>query len=340
MAGVFISYSHADQAIAQRVMLALRALGVDVWWDAAMSSVDRLEALKQQADGLVAVVALWTPNSVNSDVVWDEAGFGQKHKRLVGLLHGVDEPPFVFGSIEGISLDGWTGRAPHSGWCRLLETLDAHQAAEGTAAPGALIAAFEADSVDAQARETVFRQAEADPDSARHATMKPAFDDWLRSRGALPDGESATTIAEVEPARPLSLFIPADKLPFAGLEATNRSEVTVPAAPAPALAPAPPGAAAAADTAALDAMTRAVEQALAAAGPDGRPLGRLLRSPLRPPLPASAPPTAAPEAAPVTRPGPADTKPTGPSNLPMLAAAIVIALVIAALTWFVAIRNA
>jgi len=333
MAGVFISYSHADQAIAQRVMLALRALGVDVWWDAAMSSVDRLEALKQQADGLVAVVALWTPNSVNSDVVWDEAGFGQKHKRLVGLLHGVDEPPFVFGSVEGISLDGWTGRAPHSGWCRLIETLDAHQAAEGTAAPGALIAAFEADSVDAQARETVFRQAEADPDSARHATMKPAFDDWLRSRGALPDGESATTIAEVEPARPLSLFIPADKLPFAGLEATNRSEVTVPAAPAPA----PADVSAAIDTAALDEMTRAVERALAM-GPDGRPLGRLVRSPLRPPLPAPTPPAAAPD--PATSPVPADAKPAGQSKLPVLAAAIIIALVIAALVWFVATRTA
>jgi len=333
MAGVFISYSHADQAIAQRVMLALRALDVDVWWDAAMSSVDRLEALKQQADGLVAVVALWTPNSVNSDVVWDEAGFGQKHRRLVGLLHGVDEPPFVFGSVEGIGLDGWTGRAPHAGWCRLIETLDAYQAAEGKAAPGTLIATFEADSVDAQARETVFRQAEADPDSARHATMKPGFDDWLRSRGALPDGESATTIAEVEPARPLSLFIPADKLPFAGLDATNRSEVTVPAAPAPAT----PAAAAAADTAALDEMTRAVEQALAA-GPDGRPLGRLLRSPLRPPLPAPTPPAAAP--GPATSPVPADAKPAGRSKLPMLSAAIVIALVIAALIWFVTTRSA
>lgn len=321
MAGVFISYSQADAAMAQRVMLGLRALGVDVWWDDAMSSVDRYEALMQQADGLVAVVALWTPSSINSDVVWDEAGFGQKRGRLVNLLHGADEPPFMFGSVEPIRLDGWTAREAHAGWRQLIETLDAQQAAVGRAAPGALLAAL-VDETDERER----RQAEVEArpgDDAR----KAGFDDWLRARGAAIGDTAVADAAPSEPARPLSLFIPAAKLPLAGLDAALAQPTPVPASP-PAAADS-----AATGEAALDALSAAVERALAA-GPDGHPLGRVLRSPLRPPVPA---PVAA--AVPDTPPSaPAAPPRAATSHVPLLSALAVIAVVILAGVYFILMR--
>lgn len=292
MAGVFISYSHADQAVAERIMLALKAIGADVWWDSDVTSADRLEALKRQAGELAAVAALWTPNSINSDVVWDEAGVAQKHSRLINLLLGADEPPFMFGAGDRVELNGWTGRSVHAGWRGLVETLDA-----ATGAGGALITALDTETATREKQEAALAAATTDDDGGvHHAVLKAAFDDWLSARGALADEAIADiherTTAPAEPVRPLSLFIPADKLPFGGLEAAEAP--TAPALPLPPPAPPP----VAAPSATLDALTAAVERALAA-GPDGRRLAHVLRSPLRPPLvePAPPPPATAPAAA-------------------------------------------
>lgn len=191
MAGISISCARGDEAVAARVGRGLTALGIP---SAA------------QGEPPAAVLALWTPASINSDLVWDEAGAGQKRGVLVNLLWGVTEPPFLFGAGEGIALDGWRGGGePHAGWQRLLEALEAL----GVAAPGALTQALLADEAEARTREAAVA-AETDP--VRHAALRVELDAWAVARGAAGDTEDEAPSAAAAPARSLSLFIPAEKL--------------------------------------------------------------------------------------------------------------------------------
>ena len=66
MSGVFLSYSRADRALALRVLGALRAVGVEVWWDEDMPGVDWQEELERQISDLACIVVLWTAASTNS----------------------------------------------------------------------------------------------------------------------------------------------------------------------------------------------------------------------------------------------------------------------------------
>jgi len=93
-------------------------VGIDVWWDEDMPGVDWQEELERQISSLAAVVVLWTPKSVASKNVRDEARLGLRTDKLVNVLAGVSEPPFPFDRVNGLPLDGWTGREPHRGWGR------------------------------------------------------------------------------------------------------------------------------------------------------------------------------------------------------------------------------
>lgn len=288
MAGISISCARGDGAVAARIGRGLAALGLPA---------------AAEGEAPAAVLALWTPASINSDVVWDEAGAGQKRGVLVNLLWGVAEPPFLFGAVNGIAMDGWQGGAvPHAGWQRLAEGLEAL----GLAPPATLTQALLADEAEARRREAAVA-AEADP--ARREMLRAELDGWSMARGAPGDAEDEAPSAPAMPARTLSLFIPAEKLALAG------------AAPVAVSAPV-----AGAD-AALDRLVAEVTRALAA-GADGRPLAHVVASPLRPVVVA---PVVVPVAAPVAV-APAATRSWGMTMVLVLLAA---ALAIAAAGWFV-----
>jgi len=65
------------------------------------------------------------PTSVGSPSVRDEARLGLETDKLVNVLSGVEKPPFPFDRLNGMPLDGWTGREPDRRWTRLLETVEA-----------------------------------------------------------------------------------------------------------------------------------------------------------------------------------------------------------------------
>src|SRR4029077_17741801 len=76
MSGVFLSYSRTDRVLAEQVVRALRSIGVDVWWDQDMPGVDWQQELERQVTELSALVVIWTPASINSEYVRDEARLG------------------------------------------------------------------------------------------------------------------------------------------------------------------------------------------------------------------------------------------------------------------------
>lgn len=307
MAGVLISCTRADDAVAGRIARGLAALGVAIEpAHAAPVAVEAGAEAPPPPPPPAAVLALWTPASINSDLVWDDAGAAQKRGALVNLLWGAEEPPFMFGAVPGIALDGWQGGSvAHGGWHRLGAALEAL----GVAEPGALTQAMQTDEAEARTREAALA-AEVEP--TRHKALRAALESWAIARGAAGDAPALAPVVPTEPSRPLSMFIPAARLADAGL--------ALPGAPV-----AVPSGAANRD-AELDALTAAVARALAA-GLDGMPLGRVVPSPLAPvPVMARAEVVVAP-VAPVAGP----VAPKRPLPLLILLFA---ALAIAAIVWF------
>lgn len=142
MSGVFLSYSRADRALAEQVVAGLRRIGVGVWWDQDMPGVDWQDELASEIEAMVGVVVLWTPNSIASKNVKDEARLAQHKEKLVNVLSGVKSPPFPFDRANGLPLDDWNGIDPHGGWSRLVRTIEGLAVLAGAAQPGAMTGAL------------------------------------------------------------------------------------------------------------------------------------------------------------------------------------------------------
>ena len=102
---VFLSYSRADQAQAQRLAQVLEEAGLQVWWDTLIEGgaafAKSIEAALVASD---AVIVLWSRNSIASDWVLDEAARGRDLKKLVPLSIDGTEPPLGFRQYQSISL--------------------------------------------------------------------------------------------------------------------------------------------------------------------------------------------------------------------------------------------
>jgi len=174
MSGVFLSYSRADRAVAGQIVRGLRALGVEVWWDEDMRGVDWQDELARQIAVLDAVVVLWTHNSVGSMHVKDEARLARDNNKLINVMAGVAKPPFPFDSINGLPLDGWTGRAPHPGWARTVETVEELAVRAGGAGKGGFTAALARRDAEIRAKEAAVAQAQAAFEDAQNRAAEAA----------------------------------------------------------------------------------------------------------------------------------------------------------------------
>ena len=160
MSGVFLSYSRADRDLAERIVLGLRGLGADVWWDEDMPGVDWREELNRQLERLSAVLVIWTPASSGSKNVMAEARLGDRKEKLVNVICGVPSPPAPFDAINGLPLDGWTGSVGHHGWERVVRTVEDFLVKSGDAKPGELIGALRGRQTAIRERQQAFAQAE------------------------------------------------------------------------------------------------------------------------------------------------------------------------------------
>ena len=124
-------------------MQGLRALGVEVWWDEDMPGVDWQFELTYRISEMAAVMVLWSPKSLDSKNVGDEARLAYKKDKLINALIGVPEPREPFARINGLPLDGWDGRDPHNGWRRLVQTVETFLVKAGDVQPGAVVAALD-----------------------------------------------------------------------------------------------------------------------------------------------------------------------------------------------------
>ena len=121
MADIFISYAHEDQAFVRHMVPPLEAEGFSVWWDHTIppgKSWDTFIA-RGIAEARCCMV-VWSPHSVESDWVKEEATLGKDAGKLLPIVIDKVEPPVGFRRIQAANLTGWNSDANNAQWQLLL----------------------------------------------------------------------------------------------------------------------------------------------------------------------------------------------------------------------------
>ena len=111
MAKLFLSYSRKDEPRARRLAEWLHGEGHSVWRDeddigGGASFSSEIEKALKDCD---AVLVLWSPDSVQSAWVRDEAAYGRDNGKLIPLSLDGMEPPLGFRQFQSINLSRWKG---------------------------------------------------------------------------------------------------------------------------------------------------------------------------------------------------------------------------------------
>ena len=153
MSQIFISYKKEDREHTIQLASVLEANGHTVWWDNELtpgrSFRDEIEAALDNCD--IAIV-IWTPRSIYSEFVKDEAARGQRGKKLLPVMirrgsmgNIMDfELPLGFGQIQTLDLTDWEGSGDEPQILKLLESIKVLEDANGT-------------EISAAARERIWR---------------------------------------------------------------------------------------------------------------------------------------------------------------------------------------
>jgi len=109
MAGLFLSYSHDDRAIAVKLVSFLEGEGHEIWWDSKLEAGHRIpDVIERQIFEAEKVLVIWSRDSVKSDYVRDEADRGRK--KLIPMRIDDVDLPLPFGVLQTIDLTAWPKR--------------------------------------------------------------------------------------------------------------------------------------------------------------------------------------------------------------------------------------
>ena len=137
MTRVFLSYAREDVETARKLAGVLSDSGQTVWWDRHVhgganfsSEIDR--ALKDAQ----IVMVLWSPASIASAWVQDEAAEGRDTNRLVPATLESTKPPLGFRQLQCVDLSLWATHDRREPIDDLLEAFSKIVAAEATSKAG------------------------------------------------------------------------------------------------------------------------------------------------------------------------------------------------------------
>lgn len=135
MSEVFISYAHEDQDFVRRLVTGLEGSGLSVWWDHTIPPGKTWdEVIARGIQDAKACIIIWSPHSVSSDWVKEEATLAKDGGKYLPVQIGV-EPPMGFRRIQAANLTNWNGDADDAQWRMLVR--EATTLARGTPAPAA-----------------------------------------------------------------------------------------------------------------------------------------------------------------------------------------------------------
>ena len=112
MARIFLSYARDDVERAKQLAGCIADAGHEVWWDRHLHGGSRfVTEIDRALKDAQAVVVLWSPSSIESAWVQDEAAEGRDSGRLVPVSIGSAKPPLGFRQFQTVDLRVWE----HSG---------------------------------------------------------------------------------------------------------------------------------------------------------------------------------------------------------------------------------
>ena len=124
MADVFISYDHADHAIAEKLASGLMSGGFSVWWDRHIQAGVRFnKEIDRQIDAARAVIVLWSAASKDSDYVHDEAQVARDANKLIPVRVDDTLPPLGFRQVQSLDMKGWNGEPNDGAFVALVSAL-------------------------------------------------------------------------------------------------------------------------------------------------------------------------------------------------------------------------
>ncbi|HXV80690.1 MAG TPA: toll/interleukin-1 receptor domain-containing protein [Candidatus Binatia bacterium] len=108
MADLFISYAREDEARVERLARALEERGLSVFFDRQIPAGQTWRShIGQALSGARCVVVVWSPASIASNWVSEEADEAKRRGILVPVLLDLVEPPIGFRSIQAADLSDW-----------------------------------------------------------------------------------------------------------------------------------------------------------------------------------------------------------------------------------------
>jgi len=124
MTDVFISYKREERARCEGIYRRLTALGLDVWFDAELTTGKSFDTeIEQVVSSAKSVVVLWSPASIQSEWCREEALVGKKRGVLVAIMINACEPPFGFGSTHFETLASDDFEYDHVPWLKVLRRI-------------------------------------------------------------------------------------------------------------------------------------------------------------------------------------------------------------------------
>ncbi|MGO9174211.1 MAG: toll/interleukin-1 receptor domain-containing protein [Rhodomicrobium sp.] len=131
MADIFISYKSEERALAEALASELRAAGYSVWWDMDLVGGPAFRAqILEELNAARAVIVIWTPASVHSEFVLDEADHAKREGKLIPVrvqeldpsaiplghrqaqTYLVSERPRILGALQAMGVVAGTSAPP------------------------------------------------------------------------------------------------------------------------------------------------------------------------------------------------------------------------------------
>jgi hypothetical protein len=227
MTDVFVSYKREERERVVLIADRLRALGLDVWFDARLVTGHHFDReIDQHVRKAKCALVCWSPGAIASEWVRAEAAIGRERGVLVPLLVEPCSPPVPFNTLQTEDLISWAGEGDHEGWLRVLdriaELVERPELAQAERARGASERELRRTQalLEAQLREEEETQRRAAAASARRAELEAQ----LASMGPM---QTSAAVAPSHAPRPHQQPR-GDEGPYAGLFARSLSALTGP----------------------------------------------------------------------------------------------------------------
>ena len=127
MYDIFLSYSTQDRERLLPLVQALEAQGWSVFWDhATLDSGDEWRrVIEREARHCRCLLVAWTPYSIESRWVREEADIGYERKVLIPIRWGEQvKPPFGFRELHARDFSTWDGLSHHPEFIRLVGRIE------------------------------------------------------------------------------------------------------------------------------------------------------------------------------------------------------------------------